>query len=103
MIQKNYPLYKIHQHSHLYTSSEWIPNFQGRVFRIDGIVKPEINKIHEAISGRQANLTIRNFPGSVAQLRKKWQLKEGGSRYLFATTLQNEEKAVIICSKCPMR
>lgn len=103
MIQKNYPLYKIHQHSHLYTSSEWIPNFQGRIFIIDAMVKPDRKKIHEALAGHQANLSIRNFPGSVAQLRKKWQLKEGGIRYLFATTLQNEGKAVIICSKCPMR
>jgi hypothetical protein len=35
---------------------------------------------------KQANLTVRNFPSSVAELRKKLRLAEGGNTYLFATT-----------------
>ena len=101
VIQKNYSVYKLHQHSHLYTSSEWIPNFQGRIFIIEAIVRPDRKKIHEGIDGNQANLSIRNFPSTVAQLRSKWQLKEGGDYFLFATTLSTDERAVIICKKCP--
>lgn len=47
----------------------------------------------------KANLTVRNFPASVADLRKKLKLKEGGDVYLFATTLQNGEKVLIKCLK----
>ena len=47
----------------------------------------------------KSNLTVRNFPASVADLRKKLKLKEGGDVYLFATTLQNGEKVLIKCLK----
>ena len=47
----------------------------------------------------KANLTVRNFPSSVAELRKKLKLKEGGNTYLFATTLKGEEKVLIKCTK----
>lgn len=47
----------------------------------------------------KANLTIRNFPSSVAELRKKLKLKEGGNLYLFATTLADGEKVLIKCEK----
>ena len=48
----------------------------------------------------KANLTVRNFPTSVADLRKKLKLKEGGDLYLFATTLSNGEKVLIKGVKC---
>ena len=47
----------------------------------------------------KANLTIRNFPSSVAELRKRLKLKEGGEVYLFATTLADERKVLIKCMK----
>ena len=47
----------------------------------------------------KANLTIRNFPSSVAELRKKLKLKEGGNLYLFATTLADGERVLIKCEK----
>ena len=49
----------------------------------------------------KANLTIRNFPSSVAELRKRLKLKEGGEDYLFATTLVDESKVLIRCKKVP--
>ena len=48
----------------------------------------------------KANLTVRNFPTTVAELRKKLKLKEGGDIYLFATTLNNGEKVLIKSIKC---
>ncbi len=100
VIQQKYQVFKLHQHSHLYTSSAMIANFQGRAFVIDAIVKPDKKEIHKYLINGQANLTIRNFPGTVAALRKKWQIKEGGSQYLFATTLCDGSKVVIFCTKC---
>ena len=46
---------------------------------------------------KKANLTVRNFPATVAELRKRLKLAEGGGTYLFATTLADEKKVLIRC------
>ena len=48
---------------------------------------------------RKANITIRNFPESVSQIRRKWKIAEGGEVYLFFTTNLNDEKVMIRCEK----
>jgi hypothetical protein len=48
---------------------------------------------------RKANLTVRNFPSTVDQLRKRLKLKEGGDVYLFATTLADESHVLVQCEK----
>ena len=48
---------------------------------------------------RQANITTRNFPLSVAELRKRLKLKDGGAVYVFATTLADGRHVLLICSK----
>ena len=48
-------------------------------------------------AGKKANLTVRNFPATVAELRKRLKLAEGGDTYLFATTLADERKVLIRC------
>ena len=47
----------------------------------------------------KANLAIRNFPSSVAELRKRLRLGDGGDVYLFATTMADGRKVLIRCSK----
>ena len=47
----------------------------------------------------KANITIRNFPSSVQEMRKKMKIKEGGNHYLFLTTLKNEEHVILDCVK----
>lgn len=96
-----YKVDKLHPNSHLYTSDRWIPSFPGRVFRIEsyaGFGKRELKALLADL--RQANLTVRNFPASVADLRKRLRLADGGDTYLFATTLSQGEKALIRCRKC---
>ena len=95
-----YKVEKLHPNSHLYTSEQFIETFPGRSFRITahcGFSKQEI----KAMLGteRKANLTVRNFPTGVTQLRKQLKLAEGGENYLFATTLGSEEKVLIRCQK----
>lgn len=90
-------VYKLHQHSHLYTSEKLL-NFPGRCFKIEKTIpfnKKELKK--EAI--KKANITIRNFPETVQQIRKKFNIKDGGSLYLFFTTDIDDNKVVIICTK----
>lgn len=91
---------KLHPNSHLYTSDKPITNFPGRTFRI--VSQSTFNKkeIKQKLGDlKKANITVRNFPASVAELRKRTKLEEGGSTYLFATTLYNEQKILIRCEK----
>lgn len=91
---------KLHPMSHLFVSKEPITDFPGRSFHIDGWSDFSKKGLRTLIGDlKQANLTIRNFPTSVAELRKKLKLREGGSAYLFATTLQDGSHALIRCSK----
>ena len=58
--------------------------------------------LKEALSGiSQANLTVRNFPMSVAELRKRLKLKDGGDVYIFATTVANQGHQLFVCRKKP--
>ena len=95
-----YPVKKLHASSHLYTSPYYIEGFPGRRFQVEavsGFGKKELKTLLQGLE--KANLTIRNFPSSVAELRKRLKLKEGGECYLFATTLSDESKVIIKCRK----
>jgi hypothetical protein len=93
-----YGLYKLHKHSHLYTSQGLI-DFPGRRFKIEKIVPYSKKQMRSSIDFDKANISIRNFPESVAKLQEKWKLQQGGNRYLFFTTIENNKKIVLICSK----
>ena len=93
-----YKVEKLHPNSHLYTSDHFLPDFPGRKFRITsscGFGKKEVKEMLAA--EKKANLTVRNFPATVAELRKRLKLAEGGGTYLFATTLADEKKVLIRC------
>ena len=97
-----YPCCKLHVSSHLYTSSNYIEDFPGRSFKVEAISGFGKKDLKTFLQGMEkANLTIRNFPSSVAELRKRLKLKEGGEDYLFATTLADESKVLIRCKKVP--
>ena len=96
VLTERFPVKKLQNNSHLYTSSEWIPEFPGRKFQIQevsGLGKKELKSFLDGLT--QANLTVRNFPMTVADLRKRLKIKEGGEYYLFATTLQDNRKVLI--------
>ena len=99
-LTSRFPVYKLHPNSHLYTSDERINNFPGRVFRIIHLCGFNKKEIKEALGdSKKANITVRNFPASVAELRKRLKIADGGEIYLFATTLNNEQKVLIRCEK----
>lgn len=91
---------KLHRHSHLYTSSLPHPEFPGRQFIVEEVI-PFTGKSLKQIEKKipQANITTRNFPLSVAEIRKRSHIKEGGNIYLFATTLSDEQKVIIKTQK----
>lgn len=95
-LTQTYPLKKLHVSSHLYTSSHLVEDFPGRIFKVEGVSGFGKKELKTFLQGMEkANLTIRNFPSSVAELRKRLKLKEGGEDYLFATTLADESKVIV--------
>ncbi|MDO5980287.1 THUMP-like domain-containing protein [Flavivirga spongiicola] len=90
-------VYKLHKHSHLYTSHSLI-DFPGRSFKIESMAlynKKELKKL--GIS--KANITVRNFPETVQQIRKKFNVRDGGELYLFFTTDMDDNKIILVTSK----
>jgi hypothetical protein len=92
-------LAKIHINSHLYTANELKNDIPARVFEIRAICKLDKKVIHQHLIDQKAHLTVRNFPLSVAEIRQKVQLKEGGEDYLFATTDLHNRHVILICRK----
>ena len=95
-----YGLSKLHPNSNLFVGKEPIPRVPARQFRIVDVTdfsKANLKHFLKGIS--HANLTIRNFPATVQELRKRLKLKEGGSDYLFATTLSDGSHVLIRCEK----
>ena len=91
-----YNVDKLHSDSHLYTSESFLPDFPGRIFQIEDVVSMNKKELKSAFQGEtKANIATRNFPISVAELRKKLKLKEGGEIYLFATTLANGKHVLL--------
>ncbi|NKI27070.1 class I SAM-dependent methyltransferase [Arenibacter sp. 6A1] len=96
-VGNQYSLYKLHEHSHLYTSNSLV-EFPGRIFKIEQTLafnKKEIQKL----GLKKANITTRNFPQSVADIRKKFKIKDGGEQYLFFTTDKEGKYVVLQCTK----
>lgn len=94
----SYNLNKLHKHSHLYTHSDLI-DFPGRVFKIDKTFRYTKEEMKIFLENKIANLTTRNFPETVENIRKKWKIKDGGNLYSFFTTDIHNYKIVLICSK----
>lgn len=90
-------VFKLHQHSHLYTS-EILINFPGRCFKVENIL-PLSKKALKKENINKANITVRNFPETVQQIRKKFNIKDGGDLYLFFTTDMKNNKIVLACKK----
>lgn len=93
-----YHLNKLHKHSHLYTSKDLIL-FPGRVFKIENSIPYSKSEMKIHLENKQANITTRNFPDTVENIRKKWKIKDGGNKYTFFTTDENNHKIVLICTK----
>lgn len=88
------------KNSHLFVSQAPIEAFPGRSFRIIAISSVNKKELKRHLSGiTKANIATRNFPLTVAELRKRLKLKDGGETYIFATTLSNESHVLMITEK----
>ena len=102
----HYGLKKLHQHSNLFikniceTDTGVVTSVPSRIFRITNILdfsKQSLKLLQRTVG--QANIAIRNFPSTVAELRKRLKLKDGGNVYIFATTLCDGSHVLLLCEK----
>ena len=99
-VAKQFNLQKLHVNSHLYTSDNLIPDFPGRIFEVKDWFTPNKKNIKTFVyNTKKANISVRNFPMSVVEIRQKTGLKEGGEVYLFGTTMADGEKVWVIAQK----
>ncbi|HTF82581.1 MAG TPA: class I SAM-dependent methyltransferase [Cytophagales bacterium] len=89
---------KLSAHSHLYTSEGRVFDFPGRTFKIIGVCDYSEKVLKSSFKGLvAANVTVRNFGESVADVRAKLKLKDGGNIYIFATSTVLRKKLLVIC------
>ena len=100
VLSGRYDVRMLSKNSHLFVSQAPIEAFPGRSFRIIAISSFNKKELKRHLSGiTKANIATRNFPLSVAELRKRLKLKDGGETYIFATTLSNESHVLVITEK----
>lgn len=100
VLEQRFPVSQVAPNSHLFLSSDEIGDFPGRRFQIQAISslnKKELSSVLAPLE--RANMTVRNFPMTVDQLRKKLKLKDGGDIYIFATTTADGQHRLFICRK----
>lgn len=99
-LERDFGISQIAPNSHLFVSDSYVPHFPGRKFQIAALSSLNKHDLKPLLKGLgQANIAVRNFPMTVAELRKRLKLNEGGSTYLFATTLASGEKVLLFTHK----
>ena len=95
-----YGVSPVSRNSHLFLSAEPVDGFPGRSFSIERVTTLNKRELRQALAGiEKANIATRNFPLSVAELRKRLKLKDGGDVYIFATTTAEDEHLLLISHK----
>ena len=100
VLSDRYDARMLSKNSHFFVSREPIAVFPGRSFRIIAVSSFNKKELKRHLSGiTKANIATRNFPLSVAELRKRLKLKDGGETYIFATTLSDDSHVLVITEK----
>ena len=100
LLEQRFGVMQLDKNSHLFVSDKEVIGFPGREFLIEKRTSMNKRELKAALAGvDKANITVRNFPMSVAELRKRLKLKEGGEVYIFATTIANEGHQLLVCRK----
>lgn len=97
---KAYGIRAISSNSHLFLSTDRVEGFPGREFVVEAVTTLNKRQLKETLGSlQQANISVRNFPMSVAELRKRLKLRDGGDTYIFATTTREGERVLIVGHK----
>lgn len=96
-VAKAFSLFKLHTHTHLYTSDTLESDFLGRIFQIENVYT--LGEFKKLNTFGKANVATKNFPIKVDEVRKKFKIKDGGSDFLYFVTDYADNHIVIHCSK----
>ena len=100
LLEQRFNVSQLDKNSHLFVSDKDCSDFPGRRFTIEKTTSMNKRELKTALAGiDRANITVRHFPLSVAELRKRLKLKDGGNLYLFATTLADGQHQLFFCRK----
>ena len=100
LLEQRFGVMQLDKNSHLFVADKEIPEFPGRQFIIKRATSMNKHELKAALAGiDRANITVRNFPMSVAELRKILKLKDGGDVFIFATTVAGGGHQLFICRK----
>ncbi len=99
-VAQRYGVRQIDANSHLFVSGTPVAGFPGRRFAVQAVTGMNRKELKAVLAGTdRANITVRNFPLTVAELRKRLKIKEGGSTYIFATTLPERKHVLLFCHR----
>ena len=100
LVEERFGVTQIGPSSHLFVSEQQIADFPGRGFAIEAVGSMNKKDVKRLLNGvKQANIAVRNFPLTAPQLRKKLKLADGGTVYLFGTTMQGGDHVLLRTSK----
>lgn len=97
-VASKFDVKKLAQHTHLYTATKQIKDFPGKIYRITQVLPFHKKKLKPVLNGKKANIKIRNFTESVPQLKKEFNISDGGDMFIFFTKTE-QKKWVLICEK----
>lgn len=99
-ISSHFGMPQVAKNSHLFLSEQLREDFHGRRFVIESVCTMNKRELRASLSGiDKANIAVRNFPMTVAELRKRLKIKDGGSHYIFATTSCDNIRMLLVCKK----
>lgn len=100
LIERRYGVRQIDTSSHLFISDRVVGDFPGRKFAVEAVTTMNKKELKRTLAGiGKACITTRNFPMTVAELRRRLKIKDGGDTYIFATTLPDRSHVLLICRK----
>ena len=96
-ISQHFNIQKLHQHTHLYASTQIISNFPGDCYKIERIY-PFSSRILKEVAKEypRANVAVRNFILSAEELRKRLKIKDDNKYRLYGVTSSNDDRLLII-------
>ena len=99
LLCEHYGLQKLNRNTHLYTSNKLVGDFPGRIFEVKGNSSYNKQSVAALLLTQKANVSVRNFPDTPEQVKKKLGLKDGGNQYIFGYRNLDDKPRVAICVK----
>ena len=98
LLSQRFGIAKLAPSTHLYTADAPVEGFPGKCLEMEDVLdwnKASIKLLRERYG--RAELSALNFPLSTEEFRSRSGIPGGGAHHIFATSLSNKNKILIIC------